>query len=252
MQCRAFEHLFHSFIESCLHPSHLTVQQLLRYHLLNEAYLILESLKNPNDRARALESYIQEILQKDTEQAVKLSHTLPPSSQRSQLAVKIIASCLDRKSADVALNFAQSVDKGEERDTLLHEMALLLTQRRKLPQALAVVEKMENTALIAYSKSNIVRLLARQNQFPKAKEIAHSIQERDYREDAFSEIVKAYLQIRRVDDAIQFVESIQQPYEKKKSAKVIEAAMKAYHLDEKVDRVRKIFALPAAPIRRVA
>ncbi len=248
---KSISQLFHNFIESCLHPSHLTVRNLLQLNLEEEAHRVANQLKNPKDKTKAIEHHINHLLSKNIDKAMALWHPLS-TPNRIPIAVKIIESYLNLKRQDEAIAFALNLTHNDERDHLLRETVMLLTQQHELPLALALVEKIHTAEIRAYAKSNIVHILARQNQFPKAKEIALSISDRGYREDAILDIVKAYLQIRHVDDAIQFVDSIKNPYEKKKSAKIIEAAMKAYHLDEKVEKVRQTFALVPKPLRRAA
>lgn len=235
--CKWLSQRFYDYLESNLYPSPLTVQQLLSFDLVEEAFVLAKTLK----RAKAGEYF----LSKNIEKAVALWSSLPQSPERNRFAEKIVAAYFTHHQEQQAVSFAVKL----ENDTLLREAAMLLTSEGNLEQALTLVKRIKSSDVVSHAKSNIVHELVSHNQFQKAKEIALHIQDRGYREDAFLDIVKGYLKRRRVNEAITFAESIENPYEKKKSAKIIEADLKAHHLDEKVSKVRQLFSLP---LRRAA
>lgn len=164
---------------------------------------------------------------------------------------KVANTLFKQGKLEEALDFASHLDP-VNRANFLRTMAIWYTSQHDLSQALKIAEMILDTEIRDYAQCNIVHILSLQNQFQKAKAIALSIADRGYREDAILDIVKAYLQDRRVDEAIQFVDSLQNPDEKSNPAKVIAAFLKVHHQDEKVSEVRKIFSLFPAPIRMAA
>ena len=249
----SFQHFFHLFVNSCLYPSSLMIQQLLRMNLVDKAIEALSQIKNANEKTKSLELLINHLLSvHDVEKAIALWNQLTNRPERTRLATNIVEALLEQNRQEEAFAFSQSLENSDERENLLRVMAMWFARHHALDQALAVANKIQDPDIHNYAKSNIVHILARQNQFQKAKEIALTIQDRGYREDAILDIVRAYLQIRHVDDAIQFVDSLKSQGEKGKPAKIIAAALKSYHQDEKVRNVRKIFSLLPATIRQVA
>lgn len=150
-----------------------------------------------------------------------------------------------------ALHFASQLQTGD-RENFLRSLAMWYAAHYDLAQALEIIGMINDPDILAYAKSNIVHILCTQKQFPKAKEIAFAIHDQGYREDAILEIVKAYLQHQQIDEAIRFVDSLLNTYDKGKPAKVIAASLKALHQEEKVREVQKLFSLLPAPIRMAA
>lgn len=209
----------------------------------------LPGLRNTAEKNRSNEMIISHLLDRDLKKAHMLWNQLTVG--RNRWAKKIVETLLKLGHHQIALDFSSSLEHAEQ-DHFLRSMAIWYANNLELDQALEIVQTINNFDIQAYAKSNIVHILCRQKQFQKAKEIALSIQDRDYREDAILDIVKAYLQERCIDEAILFVDSFKNPNEKSKPAKVIAAALKAQHQDEKVREVRKIFALNPTPIRQAA
>jgi tetratricopeptide (TPR) repeat protein len=246
----ALQQLFHQFVNHCLYPSHRLIEKLLQMDFVTKAMEVASGLKNSSDKIKSYELIITYFLaQNDTEKAIELFPQLTTKPERTHSAHQIVDSLLTLKKGERAISFALSHSDSEERDHLLREIGKLFIQNRELEPALAVIGKIQDPEIQDYAKSNIVHLLARQNQFQKAKEIALTIQDRGYREDAILDIVKAYILIRHLDDAIQFVGSFSTVREKDKPAKLISAAFKSFHQDEKMRQIRKFFS---SPVRRIA
>ncbi|MCE5319205.1 MAG: hypothetical protein LLG04_17810 [Parachlamydia sp.] len=221
----------------------------LQMNQVDQAIAILPKLRNASEKNRSLELIISHLLDRDPKKALMLWNQL--TFGRDRWAKKIAETLLKLGQHQDALDFSLSFEN-VERDNLLRSMAIWYANKLELDQALEIVHTIDNPDIQAYAKSNIVHTLSHQKQFQKAKEIALSIQDRGYREDAILYIVKAYLQDRYVDEAIQFVDSFKNTHEKAKPAKVIAAALKAQYQDEKVREVRKIFSLIPAPTRQAA
>ena len=243
------QHLFQRFVALCLDPSYLTVQQWLRCNDVQKAIAITFGLKN---RSKALELIIDHLLtESNPEKAIDLWHQLATKQERARMAAKISEAYLSHNQLEKAVAFALSLADREEGENLLREIAIQLMKNQALEQAQAVIQKIQEAEIRDFAKSNVVHLLARQQQFNQAKEMALSIQDRDYREDAVLDIIRAYLQIRHLDEAVQFADSLK-PGEKEKPSKVIHAALKAHHQDEKIRQLRKLFSFLLTPMRRAA
>lgn len=215
----------------------------------DETIAMLPRLRHAGEKNRLLEQILSHLINQDPKKALTLWHQL--TLGRSQWAKKIAETLLKQGQRKEALDFALNLEN-DEREHLLRSIAIWHANQREWDRSLEIIQTIHHPDIQAYAKSNLVHVLSRQKQFQEAKEVALSIQDRSYREDAILDIVKAYMHDRFVDEAIQFVDSFKNSQEKSKPAKVIAASLKALHQDERVREVRKLFGLTPAPFRLAA
>lgn len=249
-----FIKFFLDFIDHLVNPSHVLVDLLIhKNHLIERAIDTTLMIKNPMDKSKSIELLIYDLLDKNQiDRAIELWELIPVKQEKFKAAIKITEKMIEAGKIDEALKFSDETMEPEPHDHLLREASLKIAKRHLLPKALEVIESIKDAHIKYYAQSNLVHLLCNQFDFFNAKKVALAIEEEDFKEDAIMEIVKNYLTRRKYDEAIQFINSLDTPYEKRKPAKLIEIALKIRHEDEKVSQVRTIFSIMKAPIRKAA
>lgn len=247
------QHLFHHNVEICLHPSSLTIQQLLRFNQVEMALTTAEGLANIREKDKSFELIIiYHLSQGDTEKAIAMWQQLTSMRERARAASRISDSFIQHDQRERAIAFAQSTNDPEIESELLSEIALHLMkkgERKQAENALLMIQEQDRRD---YAKSNLVLILSNQNQFEEAQVLAQSIQDNGYRQDAILAITKAYLQIRRVDAAIQYIDSLTHSKDKEMPSQIIMASLKANHQDAKIVEISKLFPFLQNPLRRAA
>lgn len=242
--------LFDHFIDNMNNPSTPLVHLYLENSQKEKAIQAIAQLRHPIEKSKSISELIDYLLfENDLSTALNIWNEIPLPAEKHRQAIKLIHKMVDRDLTDEALGFVISHPKHHERDLLTKEIALELSKKGDVQKALDIVRAIDDKDLQHFTRSRMVKLLASQNKMHIAKEIAFSILDEEYKQDALIEIVKAFLHKRKFDEAIKFVATLSEG-EKKKPAQVIESALKAHHQDEKVRSLRHLFQLSAHGLMR--
>ena len=162
------------------------------------------------------------IKQNDFCEAVRQWNLIPDQEVQIKISHELIEKMIEAGRLEEVTSFISQINARDEKDETLKEASLLMGKYKFYDQARYLIGKITDSDVKEYTLSNMANLLSRQNLFAQAKEVASSISDRDFREDAVIYIVKAYMRMRHIEEAIQFVDSIKNPKEKIKPAKIIE------------------------------
>jgi hypothetical protein len=251
---KVFMKLFQNFMDHLVNPSHLLIDLLIhKIHVIDRAIDTALMIRNPVDKSKAIELLILDFLAKnEIDRAIELWELIPTKQEKFKTSIKIAEKMIESGKIEEALKFSDEIKEQESHDHLLREASLRIAKHHLLNKALEVMENIKDSDIKHYTQSNLVHILCNQFDFLNAKKIALAIGEADFKEDAIVDIVKNYLTRRKYDEAIQFISSLNTPYEKRRPAKLIETALKIRHEDDKIGHVRDIFSLMKTPIRPAA
>lgn len=242
----ALEKIFKNFLQNLYNPSHLShlfINYLVdKLNILEQAIDISILIKNPIEKTKSLELLIDKLLSiNEYDYALTLWRLIPIKKNKYQIINTIVEKYIDSGLVENTLYVHQDIKDDEERDNVLRELAFQLAKNKHLVKALEAADTIHDFELKSYTKSKIVHILCSQLDFNNAKKIALNIEDPDYKEDAVNDIVKTYLLKRNFDEAIHFVNSLPNMKERRNAAKRIESALKAFHQDEKVQAISKMF-----------
>lgn len=250
---KVFEKLFHNFMDHLANPSHVLIELLIREHVIDRAIDTTLMIRNPVDRSKSFEMLIEAFLKQGaTERAMELWELVPSKHERFQAARQIIEKLITQRKIEEALKFSLELQEQEEHDKLLKEAALKIAEERLLGKALEVAGLIQDNDVRQYTHSSLVHILCGQHDFANARKIALAISEDDFKQDAVMEIVKNYLRRRNYDEAIRFINTLENQYEKRKPAQLLEAALKVRREDEKIHKLRDMFSMLKIPLRKVS
>jgi hypothetical protein len=245
--------MFDHYLDHLTNPSSFLIQLFLQMKFKNKALSWVGGIKNSAERSKALSSLTEMLIeQNDFTKAIEQWNLISTQDERLRISHLLLEKMIEGGYQNETLRFLSQIKNKQESDENYKNASLVMTERRNYEQTNQFLDKISNADIKDSALSNIVNVLAHQNQFDKAKEAAFSIKDPGFREDAMIFIVKAYMHSRNLDEAIRFVNSIPNPKEKRRPAKIIEIILKSFHQDEKVKSLHKIFSLMPTPARHAA
>lgn len=231
--------LFYDYVVNLQTPSHATVELLLEKGKIEMAENVTLKLTHAYNKTRSLAKLIQYYLnQKNSEKAIALFALVPSTSDRRDEVSKIVSSLLEQQQFENALSFSKGLNDNELRAHALHEMSLWLTKQGKLENGLAILNEIsDENDIKAYTLSLMIAILTSQGKFAEASQLALTIRDTDYRQDAINDIVKKMVRIRRMQEAEEFIFQLEGVVEKREASKILESGWKVQLQDQ---RIRKI------------
>lgn len=232
--------IFHEYIANLITPSHLTVGMLLEHGQEKMALEQALKLQNNQEKGKGIADVISWKLDRNLmHDAVKLFDEIPSDFDIRLIATKILNRMLERKEVERAFEFGTRLTDQRERAHAMQVIAIWLADNYQLQRAQALVEECLAGSHREYVLSLIVNVTVGKNLFDEARKLAFSIRDRGYRQDALNAIVKKLMRLRRVPDAIAFVESLSDVIEKQETEKIVKSALTSYQQDQRIKAMRK-------------
>ncbi len=247
---KAISWTFERYISHLSHPSSHLVLLFLNMKFYHRALATAANMKNPAEKTKSLLLALDVFLEKkDITRALECWGLLTSKGEwikASRKIEKMVEILIENSQVDQIMSLANMAHDDAERDIALKEVSQCLIKYRFYDQGLKAANLIRDEDIRDQTLSNLVHVLAGQKQFKKAKELLPSIHDAGFREDGVMYIVKAYLALRYVDEAVHFIEAMPIKQEKAKPARLIESALKAFHMDEKVRKLRQtlLFQMP--------
>lgn len=232
--------LFHDYVVNVQIPSYTTVELLLEKGKIKMAHEEALKLTHTFDKTRSFKALIQYYLNhKNIQEALALFHLIPLSAERRDTVSRIISSLLTDKKFNEAISFSKELNDVDLRDHAIHEMSLWLVKEGRLETGITVLDKIvHDEDMKAYTLSLIVMILTSQGNFAKASELAFSIEDKDYKQDALNDIIKKMVRLRRLPEAEDFVNRLEGVIEKKEASKIIESGLKVIEQDRRIQKIQ--------------
>lgn len=232
--------IFHEYIANLVTPSHLTVEILLEHGHVERALDQALQLSSDQEKGRGIGEVIDWKLDRNQlEEAVSIFGKMPSDFDMRAVGTKIINKMLERRKVDRAFEFGMSLAASDERDHAMQVIALWLADNNQLGKGLALVDDCLEGNYREYVLSLMVNVIVGRNMLDEAKKLAFSIGDRGYRSDALNAIVKKMMRLRRIPEAIAFVENLSDVLERQESEKIITSALVALQQDQRIKALRK-------------
>lgn len=252
----AVEQLLQKNLTYLTNPSHLSVDLLMENNEpIEKSIKVFEQIKNPNEKSKSLAKIVQQLISKNKfERALETVRSIKVDRAKTKPLYKIIDSLLNpnrvalekfliSNQVDQAIKLAQTIENKSERAKLYQKIAQELVKNQQLDMAKQVVNLIPEEENREYVLSTLVNVLSNSQDYRSATQIARELKDPDYRIDAYGYIVKSLLDIKEIDQAIAFVESIENIHERSKIAKILLSSMIAHHDPDRVSQIREKFEL---------
>lgn len=246
--------IFRTFVSHFVNPSHLTVDLFLeRFPDFDKAIALAFSMKNTTERARSFVHIVNKLtMEHQVEKALDVVEHIKSKSEKVKPLLSLIekiltplkddvAKLIDQDHVDSTIMLAHSLREIAQRENIFHHIAIGLTKNDRIEKALELTGHIKDRSLRDFTLSAIVQVLASKHHFIPAKEIAFSIEDDGFQEDALGYIVKGLLE-HSIDTAIAFVEAVPD-FMRTRMAKILLSSAVAHHDEGKVREICRRFDL---------
>lgn len=262
---RSLLRIFNDILVNLANPSQATVEQELQIFPGQEG--VKRALKvaqlNPNTRGRSISfAKITENLfnthRSSGEALTKALHVVRqnvPETQQGEVLMTVVDKFLkphhfhkegsvDADKVVEVVNAAEQIEDVAERDQVLRKIAIGLARNSLPKEATEVAAKIQDPNTKGLTQSSVVKILSETTQhLQQASDLAFSMTEQDYQDDAISYVVNGYFHNNQIDQAFNLVGKIRDKTLRNRAVKQLNATCVSSRNQDLINRVKREFTV---------